>query len=157
MEPHRFLRPIYVIVVLALVATLGGAWFWTLGPCGTRRVATTADQMELYLQRYLDALRLGAGTNSDALEGPLQFLQLLREDYSDNINVPTCMATAHGHVLDTMDIGTAALARYAQVGPDEGTEALFDEADREFGLAVKAILAVEACAPFCGESTFVDS
>ncbi len=157
METRKFLLPMQVILVLALVVGLGGAWFWTLGPCGTRRVARTADQMELYLQRYLEGLRLGAATNPNAMEGPLQLLQLIREDYADKIKLPRCMAVAHRHVLDTMDIGTAALARYARVGPDQGTEALFDEADRVFGLAIKEILAVEACAPFCREGTVVDS
>lgn len=149
---RAFTRVLLIVVLLAVLAVIGGGvWWYGWGPCGRVYIDTAYNQWtDIYHRWAATENRIQSFIGSPRLKDVAGQLWPIRDEMSATV-VPACASSVGRSMVQNMDGRLDAYNKSIE-NPD-GAE-YFMQIAQAFGIGMdKALSDLEAlrgCAPFCG-------
>ena len=146
---RRLLRPASIIVALLLLAAVGVyTWFFVFHPCEMNVVEEASALLFSQLNRYEDVYQVAISASPNSVVLPVSVLKQVLMD-TQQVDVPSCMQSAKGELLNYMRTIIRAFDAYAAQAPDATVRGLVDEAVTHLHNFDSELEAIKACAPYC--------
>lgn len=136
------------IIIPALIALAGFAWYYYYGPCGVVRFDQASDLLAQQLTLWNDADTIASATPRVNLSPAITAMQAIKRD-TDAIAVPTCLAPAQKAASDFMNATIEGYLAFMTEQPNTIVSTHFDTSMLYMETYVTEIKAVSTCAPFC--------
>lgn len=123
-------------------------WYFSSHPCEVLTVKDVSGRLITKRNMYDHAYQFATTVSRTSLEHPVNSLKLILMDTQD-IEVPACMQTAKGELIDYMGKVIRAFGAYGAGEEDNVIWDLINQAEMHYDNFAAELEAVNKCAPFC--------
>lgn len=147
-------KRLVVAVAVVVIASVGGAWFYFKGPCGTTRVSADVAALEGAGVRVQDVSQVLATTPKFLLSQPIDRLRTIQREVAA-MPVASCSVAARDQFAEALDFSINSLVRLitADSEASEYAKTVFEkesvETQAKFTAYRIQIERLKTCAPWC--------
>ena len=136
------------LVVLSLVPAGRYAWRYLYNPCEVEDVKEASDSLVIQSKTYDRVYQSAVAGDRTSLDYPVTVMQQIFMD-TQSMDVPACMQTAKGELLNYMETVIHAFRVFASGDADDTVRDLVVQSNQHYDNFVAEVEAAQECAPYC--------